>query len=115
MPDEQPEKMPVINQPPHSGKTEAEIAAQWRELVRDVYSQGLVRNLEREEIESIIPEELVGFFSIEEHGDDFLVRVVRHLDGPGILQEIFDCDCAAMHEIRDAELAAIDAALEDDG
>jgi hypothetical protein len=109
MPDEQPEKMPVINQAPHSGQTEAEIMGQWRELVQDIYSQALIRHLDKDEIEAQIPDELVGFFNVETHGDDFLVRTMRHKDGPGILQEICDCDCAKMHEVQEAELAEAEA------
>ncbi|NIO39508.1 MAG: hypothetical protein GTO41_04510, partial [Burkholderiales bacterium] len=50
--------MPVLGQLPHTGMDEAQIAAQWRELVQDVYAQALVRQLGQDEIEALIPQDL---------------------------------------------------------
>lgn len=100
-------------QPPHTGEDEARLAARWREVVQDVFAQALVRCLDEDEIESIIPEDLRPFFQIEEHGDDFVVRVIRERDGIGILQEICNSDGAKMREVREAELVEADAELGD--
>ena len=69
----------------------------------------LIRHLDEDEIEALIPPELVRCFAVEKCGVDFSVCVVvEHPETRTILEEIGEEDQEKMYE----ELAAIDAALD---